>query len=201
MIAKLKGFVESVDLDHLVIDVGGVGYLVFASARTLRRAGATGEPTALLIETHVRENHIHLYGFIDKGERDWFRMLQTVAGVGAKAALAICSVLEPDALAMAIAAGDRATICRADGVGPKLAARILTDLKDRAGGIALGVSIAAVVPVAEPDNVGPMHDAVSALVHLGYSRAEAFAAVVRVMTDEQNDIQAIIKAALKELSA
>lgn len=116
MIAKLSGVVDSLGTDHVVIDVNGVGYLVFASAKTLVRL-AQGERAALLVETHVREDHIHLYGFADAAEHDWFHLLMTVQGVGAKVALAILSVLSPDQLTVAIAAQDKAAITRADGVG------------------------------------------------------------------------------------
>ncbi len=138
MIAKLTGLIDSTDGEGAVLDVGGVGYLVFCSARTLARLPARGMPASLLIETHVREDHIHLYGFADAGERDWFRLLTTVQGVGARLALAVLSVLGPDDLARAIAAADRASLARAPGVGPKLAGRIAAELKDKVGAVALG---------------------------------------------------------------
>ena len=137
MIAKLTGLVDQAGEDSAVIDVGGVGYLVLCSGRTLDRLSA-GEVVSLLIETHVRQDHIHLYGFLDAVERNWFRLLTTVQGVGAKVALAILTVLPPDVLAPGIAAGDRAAITGAAGVGTKLATRIVSELKDRAGAIAFG---------------------------------------------------------------
>ena len=137
MIAKLTGLVDSLGEDWVVIDVGGVGYLVFGSGGTLGRL-AVGEIASLEIETHVREDHIHLYGFADAVERDWFRILMTVQGVGARVALAILTVLAPDQLMPAIAAGDRAALTRAAGVGGKLAGRIVAELKDKVGDIALG---------------------------------------------------------------
>src|SRR5487761_1426710 len=120
MIAMLAGKVHEVGKDQLVLDVNGVGYLVFCSSRTLGRAAGRGEPMRLLIETHVREDHIHLYGFADEAEQAWFRLLTSVQGVGARLALAVLSALPPDALATAVAAQDKATLARAEGVGPKL---------------------------------------------------------------------------------
>jgi Holliday junction DNA helicase RuvA len=196
MIAMLAGVVDQRGADSLVLDVNGVGYLVFASARTLSRVPARGEPLKLLIETHVREDHIHLYGFADEGERGWFRLLTTVQGVGARLALALLSVLAPDALATAIMAQDKAALARADGVGAKLATRIASELKDKVGGIALGpVAATPATPVAATD-------AVSALVNLGYSRSDAFAAVAQATQrlGAEAKIDALIRAGLQELA-
>src|SRR6185312_9648087 len=135
MIAKLTGILDHIGPEGAVIDVGGVGYLCFCSNRTLGQLPQPGGAARLLIETHVREDHIHLYGFADTAERDWFRILTTVQGVGAKVGLAILSVLSPDQVATAIAAGDKAMLARAEGVGPKLAGRIASELKDKVGGI------------------------------------------------------------------
>src|SRR6266851_10212780 len=135
MIAKLSGIRDSAGPDGVVIDVGGVGYLVFCSARTLRQLPAEGEALRLVIETHVREDHIHLYGFVDEAERGIYRLLTTVQGVGAKLALAILGALSPDALVAAIAAQDRTALTQADGVGPKLATRIVVELRDKIGGL------------------------------------------------------------------
>lgn len=199
MIAMLAGIVDQSSADGLVLDVNGVGYLVFASARTLARAPARGEPMRLLIETHVREDHIHLYGFADEAERGWFRLLTTVQGVGARTALAILSVLAPDALATAIMAQDRAAVARADGVGPKLAARVVNELKDKVSGIALGP--AATGAPAGPAPAGAAADAVSALVNLGYSRTDAFGAVAQATKrlGVEAKIDALIRAGLQEL--
>jgi len=198
MIAMLAGIVEQRGAESLVLDVNGVGYLVFASARTLGRAPARGEPLRLLIETHVREDHIHLYGFADEAERSWFRLLTTVQGVGARLGLAILSVLAPDALATAILAQDKAALTRADGVGPKLATRIASELKDKVGGIALGPAASS---VAVPEGAAAT-DAVSALVNLGYSRSDAFGAVTQAAKrlGEAAKIDALIRAGLQELS-
>ena len=143
MIAKLSGRLDSLGADHAVIDVSGVGYLVFCPARTLGRLGALGTAVTVLVDTHVREDAITLYGFADAAERSWFRLLITVQGVGARVALALLGVLGPDDLVRAIAAQDRAALVRADGVGPKLATRILSELKDKAGGLALGPAAVA----------------------------------------------------------
>jgi Holliday junction DNA helicase RuvA len=198
MIAMLTGIVEQAAADGVVVDVNGVGYLVFASARTLARVPARGEPLRLLVETHVREDHIHLYGFADESERAWFRLLTTVQGVGAKLALAILGVLAPDALVTAIMAQDKAALARADGVGPKLAQRIANELKDKVGGVALGPAAAAGAP-APPK--GAAVDAVSALVNLGYSRSAAFGAVHEAAKrlGSEAKIDALIRAGLQEL--
>jgi len=202
MIAKLTGTVDAVGEDWAVIDVGGVGYLVSCPGRTLS-ALVVGRPAALFVETQVREDRIQLFGFVDAADREWFRLLQTVQGVGGRVALAILSALAPDKLVQVIASADRAAITRADGVGPKLAARILTELKDKAGGIALGqVAAARAGAGAKAPAASPDLDAVSALVNLGYGRAEAFGAVANASKalGDGASIDALIKAGLKELS-
>jgi len=206
MIARLRGLVDSAGADHAVIDCNGVGYLVFCSRRTLGLLGGPREAVALHIETHVREDHIHLYGFADTAERDWFRILTTVQGVGAKVGLAILSVLSPDQVATAIAAGDKAMLARAEGVGPKLAGRIASELKDKVGGIVLGPAVVALHTggaSTAPAAAGAAADAVSALVNLGYGRAEAFAAVARAggKLGPEATVSAIIPAALRELAS
>ena len=200
MIAKLKGVVDSVDADSAIVDVGGVGYLVSASARTLRELAA-GDEVTVLVETIVREDAIALYGFLETAERNWFRILTTVQGVGARVALSILSTLSPDEIARAIAAQDRATLSRPAGVGPKLAARLATELKDKAAafGVApLGKGVEAPVMPAGSIN----EDAVSALVNLGYKRVEAFGAVARVTQRLGADarLDAVIRAGLQELA-
>lgn len=203
MIARLSGLLDSVADTSCILDVNGVGYQVFCSARTLRNLPRPGEAVRLHIETHVREDHIHLYGFVSSSERECFNLLQTVQGVGAKVALAILSALPPDELFRAIAAGDKATLNRCDGVGPKLAVRLITELKDKVGGIALGpVANAAPADAAADSANGPVADALSALVNLGYKRADAFGAVTtaaRALGDKAN-VQQLIPAALKELA-
>jgi Holliday junction DNA helicase RuvA len=203
VIAKLKGLVDSVDTDSAVIDVGGVGYLVSASARTLRDL-SVGGPATMLVETIVREDAIALYGFLDARERDWFRILTTVQGVGARVALSILSTLSPDEIARAIAAQDRATLSRPAGVGAKLAARLATELKDKAA--AFGVAPSPVPEARAGEVASPAasinEDAVSALVNLGYKRVEAFGAVARA-TQRLGDgagLDAVIRAGLQDLA-
>ncbi|MDH3240322.1 MAG: Holliday junction branch migration protein RuvA [Alphaproteobacteria bacterium] len=205
MIASLKGIVESVGEDGAVIETGGVGYLVFCSSRTLSALPGVGEAAALKIETHVREDHIHLYGFASPAERDWFRLLITVQGVGARVALAILSVLAPQDLSLALAAGDKAALGRAAGVGPKLAQRIVTELKDKVGGLAIApAGGAGGQPAAAGGGVDPsLGDAVSALVNLGYGRGEAFGAVMEASRElgPEAKVEALIRAGLVRLGA
>jgi holliday junction DNA helicase RuvA len=200
LIAKLKGTVDAIDGDSAVIDVNGVGYLISASARTLRNL-VVGGPATLLVETIVREDAIALYGFLETAERDWFRILTTVQGVGARVALSILSTLSPDEIARAIAAQDRATLSRPTGVGPKLAARLATELKDKAA--AFGVAPAGKGVEAPAMPAGSINeDAVSALVNLDYKRVEAFGAVARVTQRLGADarLDAVIRAGLQELA-
>ncbi len=207
MIAHLRGRLVETDSDIAVIDVGGVGYLVFCSARTLRALPATGEATELRIETHVREDHIHLYGFVDEAERAWFRLLLTVQGVGARMALAVLSVLSPDEISTAIAAQDNAALRQVSGVGPKVAGRIVSELKDKAEAHALGSVTPLRRAVREPDAPSQppaaTAEAVSALVNLGYGRGEAFSAVATAARDlgTSDDLPSLIRHGLKELSA
>ena len=212
MIAKLTGLVDSTGAGWAVVDVSGVGYLVRCSGRALVALPAQGEPVSLFIETHVREDHLHLYGFPEAAERDWFNLLSTVQGVGARMALAILSVLAPGDLIQAIAAQDKHTLTRASGVGPKLAGRIVTELKDKAGQFALGPAAALAGAAAANDGAGagagggapPLsEDAISALVNLGYQRGEAFGAVAQATRTlgAEAPLEVVIKAGLKELSA
>ncbi len=205
MIGRLSGTAEMLAEDRALIDVGGVGYLVFCSGRTLARMPPSGQTVQLHIETHVREDHIHLYGFLDAAEHDWFRLLTTVQGVGAKVALGILSVLTPDELLRAVASGDKAAVARANGVGPKLAARIVSELKDRVGGMALGANLAGVQAgggIAAELATTADAEAISALVNLGYGRSEAFAAVSRAGSRLGRDapLPALIRAGLEELA-
>jgi Holliday junction DNA helicase RuvA len=201
MIAKLTGIVDALGPDWVVIDVGGVGYHVVCAAPVL--AGlAVGRTVSLAIETQMREDRIQLFGFAGTAERDWFRLLQTVQGVGGKVALAILTVLPPEKLVHAIAAQDRAAIVRADGVGPKLALRILTELKDKAGGIVLGTGLRGAAAAAEAPGASLAGDAVSALVNLGYGRSEAFGAIASAARalGETASLDRLIRAGLQELS-
>jgi holliday junction DNA helicase RuvA len=202
VIAKLAGVIDQVDADAVVIDVNGVGYLAFCSTSTIGRLPPPGLPAELLIETHVRGDHIHLYGFADVAERKWFRRLTTVQGVGARLALAILSAVTPEQLALAILAQDRAALARAEGVGPKLAARIINELRDKISGLAEAMtSPAAVAKGALEGEDGPAADAVSALVNLGYQRTEAFGAVAAAARrlGSGAETAALIRAGLQEL--
>jgi holliday junction DNA helicase RuvA len=183
----------------VVIDVSGVGYLVACSTRTLARL-QMGQAVKLLVDTWVREDAIMLYGFMDGAERDWFRRLTTVQGVGAKVGLALLSVATPDQILRAIAAQDKAVLLQAAGVGPKLAQRILSELKDKVGGVALGAAAGASAGGAKIVN-SALEDAVSALVNLGYGRIDAFEAAGAVLAELGEDAAetVIIRAALKRL--
>lgn len=204
MIGSLRGTVESQDEGHCVIETaGGVGYLVQASSRTLASLPPPPAVVRILVETFVREDAITLYGFATGAERAWFRLLTTVQGVGPKVALAILSALSADELSFAIASGDRAALGRASGVGPKLAARLALELKEKAGTLALPVSLAeGIAAPAGTIPAGPAEEAISALVNLGYRRAEAQAALGRATArlGEETDLAQLIPAALRELA-
>ena len=198
MIALLHGRVDALDAGSCIIDVNGVGYLVQASTRTLSALPPAPAVARVLIETHVRDDAITLYGFADPAEREWFRLLLTVQGVGAKVALSILSVLSPDGLIGAIAAGDRASLTRAPGVGAKLAIRLLSELRDKAGTMPTGPGFA--IPAA-PEG-GMEADALSALVNIGYRRSEAYPVVVRIMAGlgEGAGLDQVIRDSLRELA-
>jgi Holliday junction DNA helicase RuvA len=196
MIAHLKGRLEATGLDHVVIDVNGVGYLAGASGRTITALGATGGLVTLHTEMLVSEDSIRLMGFATASERDWFRLLTSVQGVGAKVALAILSILSPEEVQTAVARADSAMIARANGVGPKLAQRIVNELKDKAGGMALGSGGAPGVAAAG----GAAHDAISAMLNLGFKPAEASAAV-NAAADELGagaTLDALVRLALRK---
>jgi holliday junction DNA helicase RuvA len=203
MIGKLSGVVDSLDEESLILDVNGVGYLVAVSIRTMRSLPPIGARAELLIETHVREDAIRLYGFLTIAERDWFRLLQSVQGVGAKVALGILGALTSDALSAAIAKQDKAMMARAPGVGPKLAARLVLELKDKAQGFD-GVDFGAAAAGTEsaPRLPKEADDAILALVSLGYARAQAAAAVARCSAQLGGAAQtaALIRAGLRELA-
>jgi Holliday junction DNA helicase RuvA len=216
MIAALRGTVLETGADSLVLDVNGVGYLVFCSARTLARLPGAGGEAALVVETHVREDHIHLYGFADALERDCFRLLGTVQGVGTKVALAILSVVPAEQMGRVLAAQDKAMLTRAAGVGPKLAGRIVAELKDKAAGlgappvgrppgVALSESLAgagaeAGAAAGEPPG-SVVEDATSALVNLGYGRADAWTAAseAHAALGDAATVETVIGAALRAL--
>ncbi len=208
MIGKLKGIVNSQGEDFVILDVHGVGYVVHCSARTLQGLPPAGQAAALAIETQVREDSIKLFGFASEAERDWFRLLQSVQGVGAKVALAVQSILRPSELATAIACADKAAFARAPGVGPKLAARIVAELKDKApvfGAIdmAVGAPRGLDQGLADLSAQGAIPDAISALVNLGYGRSQAAVAIAASIKALGADAPAgeLIKRGLKELAA
>jgi Holliday junction DNA helicase RuvA len=198
MIAKLRGRLDSFTADHAVIDVGGVGYLVFASSRTLSSLGAIGEEVVLHTEMLVAQDMIRLVGFASAAERDWFGLLTSVQGVGSRVALGILSALSADELHSAIAAGDHRMIARANGVGPKLAQRIANELKDKAGGVALGPGGGG----AGPSRGGFAADAVSALLNLGFRPAEASEAVAKAEAEigPEATLDALVRSALKKVA-
>ncbi len=205
MIARLRGVLAAIESGSAVIDVGGVGYLVFCSAKTLTALGEIGGTVSVQVETHVREDHIHLFGFASSAEKAVFKMLQTVQGVGSKHALSILSVLAPDEIFNAIAAQDRVPLTRAEGVGPKLATRMVNELKDKTANVALGLGADA--PASAAASVLPgddmVADAISALVNLGYGRTEAHGAVqvaTRALGDARS-LDKLITLGLKELAA
>ena len=195
MIARLTGILAETTADHAVLDVGGVGYLVQASARTLSAIGPVGGSVMLLTEMQVREDSMTLFGFGSAGERDWFRLLISVQGVGGRVALAILSTLEADELSRAVSTGDKAMVARANGVGPKLAQRIVMELKDKIGGVTLGA--AGSLPKAA---AGAAADAVSALANLGFKPAEAGAAVAAAEAElgDGASLDALVRLALKK---
>jgi Holliday junction DNA helicase RuvA len=200
MIARLRGRLDTAGHDQAVIDVGGVGYLVFCSARTLNALPAPGEMVDLLVETQMREDHISLYGFASEAERRWFRLLLTVQGVGSRVALAVLSALGADELATAIAAHDTATLRRVPGIGPKAASRMVTELKDRA--IAAAPQPAVAAAAAAPIEGDASAEAISALVNLGYGRGEAYGAVAAAARalGEGVDAAGLIRRGLRELA-
>ena len=198
MIAQLTGRVSHVEADRCVVDVGGVGYLVHASTRTLAALALVPAAAVVLCEMQVREDAITLYGFADQAEREWFRLLTTVQGVGARVALNILSALSPRDLIASIQAGDRGALTRAAGVGAKLAVRLLTELREKAGAMPVGVGFSPVLP----PTAGPEADAISALVNLGYRRAEVLGAIAKAVErlGDNAVLDTLIREGLKELA-
>jgi Holliday junction DNA helicase RuvA len=204
MIGKLKGIVDSYGEDYVILDVGGVGYQVHCSARTMQALPSPGEAVTLSIETHVREDQIKLFGFTSDIEREWFRLLQTVQGVGAKVAMSVLGTLKPSELASAVAMRDKAMVARTPGVGPKVAERIVTELKDKAPAYAnvdpTVVHLAGALD--EKRAPRPIADAVSALINLGYGHPQAAAAIAAAARSagEGADTAILIRQGLKELA-
>ncbi len=204
MIGKLKGIIDSYGEDYVILDVQGVGYQVHCSVRTLQTLPQQGEAATLSIETHVREDHIRLFGFNSDVEREWFRLLQTVQGVGVKVALAVLGTLKPADLADAIALRDKAAVSRAPGVGAKVAERIVTELKDKVPAFStVDPALVALSGAVEEDRAPrPVLDAISALVNLGYGQPQAAAAIATAsrQAGEGADTAKLIRFGLKELS-
>ncbi len=204
MIGKLKGIIDSYGEDHIIVDVTGVGYVVHCSARTLQSLPPTGDPVSLSIETHVREDQIKLFGFTSDLEREWFKLLQTVQGVGAKVALAVLGTMKVPELAEAIAMRDKAAVARTPGVGPKVAERIVTELKDKVPKFtSLDPAVVQLSGALDENRAPrPVADAVSALVNLGYGQPQAAAAIAAAARNagEGADTAALIRQGLKELA-
>ncbi len=211
MIGKLRGTIDSVREGHAILDVNGVGYMVFAASSTLGQLDTMSGEVSLVIETHVREDHIHLYGFLTEADRSWFTLLTTVQGVGAKMALTIQSCFSSDELTTIIAAQDKTAITRAKGVGAKVGERIITELKNKVANMPAGSAAdfgvkhsGGAAPKAAPKTPAnnTRDEAVSALVNLGYNRVDAFSAVARAMnTEEDMKLDDAIRHGLKELAA
>ena len=204
MIGKLKGLIDSYGEDYVILDVQGVGYQVYCASRTLQALPQTGEAAVLSIETYVREDQIKLFGFRSDMEREWFRLLQTVQGVGAKVALAVLSTLPPADLANAIALRDKVAISRTPGVGAKVAERIVAELKDKAPAFASVDPVIAQLAGSVDDRTAPrpVSDAISALVNLGYGQPQASAAIAAASRSagEGAETAMLIRLGLKELS-
>ncbi len=204
MIGKLKGTIEEIGEDQVLVDVHGVCYVVFCSSQTLAGLGSVGEAVTLQIETFVREDQLKLYGFASATEREWFRLLQSVQGVGAKVALAVLSTLSAPDLANAIALQDKAMVARAPGIGPKVAQRIVSELKNKAPAFSGDAGMAMGLKQQIGDGVasGPVSDAVSALANLGYSRDQAASAVAAALKNagDKADSAALIRLGLRELA-
>ena len=201
MIGKLTGRLDAVSDNGAIIDVGGVGYSVFTSSRTMSQLGSIGEVVTVLVETHVREDHIHLYAFYSDDEKRWFQTLQTVQGVGSKAALAILSALTSEDIMNSLLSEDKTMFVRADGVGQKLAARIVSELKDKVAGFFVG-NVNNIETATSQDN-SLIADAISAMVNLGFSRFEAQKAVSKASNYKANieTLDKLIAATLKELAS
>jgi holliday junction DNA helicase RuvA len=203
MIGKLTGRLDQVSPNAVIIDVGGVGYEVKLGARTLTNLPPVGQSVTLAVETHVREDEIRLYGFASEHERAWFRALQTVQGVGARIALAVLGTLSAEELANAVALQDKGQVARAPGVGPKVAARIVAELKDKMPSLAPAIRPGGgLSPVAALPEGLAARDAVSALTNLGYAHGEAAAAVTAAIGKAGREARAeeLIRLGLRELA-
>lgn len=199
MIGKLRGIIDSISDDSVIVDVGGVGYLVYCSGQTLRKLPPRGAEASFIIETHVREDHIKLYGFMDRLEQEWFLELNNVQGVGTKMALGILSALTPQQLIAALVSQDKAAFKQISGVGPKLSERLVVELKSKVK----GMSFDTVAPLSGQDNAvanNGMGDAISALVNLGYNRSDAYTVIAKIANKNENmQVSELIREGLKQL--
>ena len=202
MIAHLSGRIFEIGEDSVIIDVGGVGYILYCSARTLANLPAAGEAVSVHVETQFKAESLTLYGFEASAERSWFRLLQTVQGVGSRVALALLSALTPDQLAQAIAARDKAAFTQASGVGPRLAQRLISELQSKVGEMP-AAPVVTLPSSASAAGTGPDQEAISALINLGYGRSEAHGAVAKAAAGlgDAADTETLIRAGLKELTA
>ena len=202
MIGSLSGLVDGIFDGYIILDVGGVGYRVFCSSKTVSKLSGIGQAAKLLIETQVREDHIHLFGFADSTEKQAFELITTVQGVGAKVALAILSALSANELQMAIMTGDAKAITRANGVGPKLASRIVAELKGKTGTLGTNETMVVLQNGGASNNASnaAMDEAISALVNLGYGKSEAGMTVASIMRNNPDIKTAeLIRLSLKEI--
>ncbi len=199
MIGRLRGIIDVVEDDHIILDVGGVGYLVFCSGNALRKLPEKGAEVSFFIETHVREDHFHLYGFLDKAEQEWFLTLNGVQGVGTRMAMAILSAMTPQQIINALVLQDKAAFKAISGVGPKLSERLITELKSKVKNMqAETLSPAATKALSGSAST---HDAISALINLGYSRGEAYNVISRISgKNEKLEVSELIREGLKELA-
>lgn len=197
MIAKLTGLVDWIGENSLILDVNGVGYRVFCSAQTLAQTSPKGQMMSLFIETQVREDHIHLFGFASSAEKEWFNVLTNIQGVGAKVGLSLLSTLSARDLDLALATADSKALTRANGVGPKLAVRIITELKGKKGLVSASIDM---VVTGTGVAIGAMNEAISALTNLGYGRSECGLIVGTICKNNPSaDVSELIRLALKEI--
>lgn len=202
MIGKLRGIIDEINDNSVIVDVGGVGYMVFCSGQAMRRLPPKGSEASFIIETHVREDHFHLYGFLDRMEQEWFLELNGVQGVGTKMAMAILSALTPSQIIAALATQDKSAFKQISGVGPKLSERLITELKGKVKSINVEqlAPVATAANGAAPAATTSMADAISALVNLGYNRTDAYTVIAKISTKNDNlQTSELIREGLKQL--
>jgi len=202
MIGRLKGIIDIIESDYCILDVNGVGYIVYVSGKTIQNLPQKGESASLFIETHVREDHIHLYGFMDKEEQEWFNVLTTVKGVGTRMSLAILTILSPIELVNAFATQDKEAFLRVSGVGPKLAIRLITELKDKVVNKSIDIDNVVNIESANNNLNKNINDAVSALTNLGYNKSQSSDVISKIQKENPEiSIEDMIRMGLRELSA